>query len=63
MKNLKIFRKNLNALSTVKDLNELFAFIEGKVVSFFGLTSLSVFGLNDSEKNYICIDYKLHSSR
>ena len=56
MKNLKIFRKNLNALSKVKDPNELFVFIENKVVSFFGLSSLSVFGLNNSGEMYTCID-------
>jgi len=56
MKNLKIFRKNLNALSKVKDPNELFAFIEDKVVSFFDLTSLSVFSLDTAEGKHTCLD-------
>jgi len=56
MKNLKVFRKNLNALSKVKDPNELFIFIENKVVSFFGLSFLTVFGLDNSGKMYTCIN-------
>jgi len=56
MKNLKVFRKNLNVLSEVKDPSELFAFIENKVVSFFGLTSLSIFGLDALEEKYACMD-------
>ena len=55
MKNIKIFRKNLDTLSRIKAPNELFAFIEDKVASFFKLTRLGIFVLDGSETKYTCI--------
>jgi len=52
---MKAFRKNLEALSKIKAPNELFAFMEDRVVSFFELTYLSIFGLDNSETKYTCL--------
>ena len=55
MKNIKIFHRDLDTLSEIKVPNELFTFIENKVISFFKLTHLGIFVLGDSETKYTCI--------
>lgn len=55
MKSIKTFHKELDTLSKIKAPNELFAFLEDKVASFFELTYLSIFGLNSSGTKYSCI--------
>jgi len=55
VKNTKTFHKNLDVLSEIKSPSELFTFIEDKVASFFELTHLSIFVLDDSETKYTCI--------
>ena len=55
VKNIQTLRKNLDTLSEIKAPNELFAFIEDRVVSFFELTYLGIFGLDNSETKYTCI--------
>ena len=55
MKEIEVLRKSLDMPSRVRAPNELFAFIETKVVSFFELTHLSIFVLNNSETKYSCL--------
>jgi len=55
VKNIKTLQKDLETLSKIKAPNELFAFIEDRVASFFELTHLAIFGLNDSQTKYSCI--------
>ncbi|MFH1504398.1 MAG: HD domain-containing phosphohydrolase [Candidatus Omnitrophota bacterium] len=55
MRNRQAFHKGLDALSKIKTINELFIFMEDRVVSFFELTHLNVLILNDSETKYTCI--------
>lgn len=55
MKNIKTLQKDLETLSRIKAPNELFAFIEDRVASFFELTYLGIFGLDDSQTKYSCI--------
>ncbi len=55
MKNIKTLQKDLETLSKIKAPNELFAFIEDRVASFFELTYLGIFGLDDSQSKYRCI--------